>query len=424
MKHYLLGPNPLVIALMMIGWHTANCQTRLSVKGILFSAVRDEQVLESMALAHNWDITRKGLPLVERSEFRTETDRFDLQRQSYTLRITTNGLQEHRAQQNADLATSQLLATQTKLIVHEQLAERYEVLFRLRAIQEESTLKNQLKLIQEDKITVLQRKANAMNDWDIEDWIEAEQERDQISIELLEADNDAREIMRYITWALAITDSSIYAIDTSGWISLAAIAQVIQTLPDTPIAEHPRLQIDLDEAFIFDQRKKVEQANSRRILDYIQVQYQERVLFPWRYDVSVGMGIRLPYKGSTRRDMANLTLRGQQAEQKAILRNMEATRRITHLKTECDHLFKTLQVVDRLIQDNSAARSAERLARANTDPLLRLAINETQLKRLLKRQAIVQEIYANYVALLDQSGALSDYPLLNYFEQGQPTLTE
>jgi hypothetical protein len=424
MTSYALRLQPLVWALLAFA-ASVTAQERLSVAGILFSAVSDEQVLQGMALESSWINTTKGLPLVERGELRTETNRFDWQRQSYVFRVTTNSWLEQRAQRHADNATTQLLNTQTRLLVHEQLAERYEVLFRFRAVQEEMTLKQQLLLVQSDKIKVLQRKAAVLNDLDLEEWIETEQERDENTIELLEAANDANEVMRYIKWA-AVTpsDTNVYTIDTSGWIGLSEIARIITTLPDTPLRTHPRLLVELDEAQIFEQRRRVEQANGRRMLDYVQVQYQERVLLPWRYDVSIGLGIRLPYRGSNRRDVANLTLRTQQAEQKALLWEMEAARRIAHLKAECQNLFKILSVIEQFSKDNSAIQSVERLAAAGTDPLIRLALIETQLKRQVQRLAIQQEIYANFVELLDLSGVLSAAPLRNYFCKNTPNLTD
>ncbi|MBK8921932.1 MAG: hypothetical protein IPM81_10520 [Saprospirales bacterium] len=99
-------------------------QNALSTADVLASARRDMAVIlqaEQMDYARQ---TAPRLPFVEQVGLRTETDRFDWQRQEFLARLNVNGLKEMRRQGQYQQSVQQLPGSSTRRLLHEALAKR------------------------------------------------------------------------------------------------------------------------------------------------------------------------------------------------------------------------------------------------------------------------------------------------------------
>lgn len=393
-------------------------QMLIPMSDVLRSANADPAVIDQQRHLTYIEQTQRHLPFAEELSVRTETDRFQLYREEYLARLSVNGLKEmqrNRQLHTADLRTEQNLE---RIYWHDALVNRYAVIaayvhyHRLHRLQEE------LAVVYADKIQVVKKVAYLGTDADVDELIRTEYDRDELELDIADTESDLQTIEQMVGDWLADTIGSA-VIDTTGYISIVKINQILGQIPDSaglnPNVLEKQSKIDLIGA-----KYQMEKANASQVLDFFQVRYANRPQAgPFNEEFSVGLGITLPYKGSSRVKTSALKIEEHNANQDLATYLYNLSRQIEEAKMQAANLGKRYTLAQQQWMDSQARFTLEHPIDARIDgPLPLLKARELQIKRQLQLLDIEKDLTEQYLNVLDWTGAISATPLVNYLSSG------
>ena len=356
------------------------------------------------------------LPLLESIDLRTESDRFELQRQEYLARFSLNGLSRIHQEKVVQESTVDLAFTDERIALHKALKERYELLLSNYLLEREILLHTSLRQVYRDKITVLDRMVALNNDADVEESIRTEYDSDVTEARLLELEQKYKMARLTLQQQAGLADNN-WTLDTSNLMAAQELLPKIEKL-SLGEPEHPDLAKKSARAALAVSELRLENARSRQMLDFVQFRYADKINDPWNYDVSLGIGIKIPYKGSSRIKSAAFAIEENDNLNEYQLLRTQLNIRIFAAETQLSALAERQSRAAQKIADTKAWLTPERIRLMSTDgPLALLRYQELLLKRELLLLNIEQSMYENYLDVLDASGQLSNQPIQNFLKQ-------
>lgn len=407
-----------IILLLSCCWAgNGAAQTLISGNAVLATARQDLAVdLQGRQISFMQE-NQKGLPFVEQIGFRTETDRFELRRQEYLARINVNGLAEMRQQRRLLQAEQREEESRLRIFLHEALLERYQALAVYQVVQRRLALQRELLLVYEDQVNVLQKMAAENAGADVADLIRAEYDRDELILDIAASESRLQQLRQVIDGYFAGAAGN-WQLDTSGFIQTQEIARVVAQFPQT-VLQHPEAtekQADMDR---IDAEYALEKAQARQIPDFLQFRHHNRPEEGFNRAFSIGLGINLPYKGSARVKTSELKIEKNEAAQDLQVFLAGLNRQIAAGRQQIGALAQRHQLVEKQWADSQARFTLDQAALLrDTGPLPLLEAREGQLKRQSTLLDIESEMLEHYLEILDNSGLLSDLPLINYLSSG------
>ncbi|MEQ1745948.1 MAG: TolC family protein [Saprospiraceae bacterium] len=388
-------------------------QKMLAVGNILAAAQQDAVVLAQAGHIAYARTVNPQLPLVNQVSLRSQTDRLELERQRYAVRVSLNGFRQIRAEQNVQRADLFVAESRQRNLLHAALAERYETLIAYRQAEREIDLCRQLSLVFQDKIAVLKARAAYAGDADLEELIEAEYDLDENALRLMEAEQalqESREMLVLFTPG-AETGSEL---DTTGFLTPNRLLFAATTVGEQ-VVNHPGLIENTAKAARAEAQYQAEKARSQQLLDFVQVRHDNRPSEPLSRDISFAIGINLPFRGTSAYKMAELKIEKNAAETALAEEQADAARRVREAKARLAALDTRYRQATQLLFDNQSVFTLRQAgAGIAADPMVLLRAKELVLKRQQRLLDIEADMYAQYLNLLDWSGQLSVEPLMNY----------
>lgn len=399
---------------LFLAWASfVRAQSLVSGNAVLASARHDLAVdLYGRQLDFIQQNSRK-LPFVEQLGLRTETDRFELRRQEYLARVNVNGIREMRDQRRFQQADLEVEKSRQRLCFHEALLERYQTMAGYYLTQRELTLQQQLRQVYDDQVQVLQKMAALNAGAEVTDLIKAEYDRDELSLKISESESRLEQFRQSIgLYVSGIAEN--WQLDTSGFIQLPEIEQVLVKLPQS-VLQNPEAAEKAAEIGRIDAEFALEQSKSQQMLDFFQIRHHNRPEEGFNRAFSVSLGINLPYKGSARVKNGELKIEKNAAGQDLQVLLAELAEQIAAERRQITALGQRHRLALRQWQDSQARYTLEQsgLAR-DAGPLPLLEAREGQLKRQFALLEMETKIFEHYLEILDRGGFLSDAPLVNY----------
>ena len=357
--------------------------------------------------------TNLQLPFVEQIGLRTETDRFELRREEYLSRVSVNGLREIRAQRQLQDAGLELSRGKLRILRHKALLDRYQTLTTCRLLQRKLELQRQLLLVYQDQAFVLSQLAAQQADADLEAIIKVEYDRDDLALRVAASEGALRELRAAIGQWVAV-NSTDWQLDTTGFIPASRILEITAAMPQSGW-QNPELALGQAKMEQIDAAYRLEKAKAGQVLDFFQLRYNNRPGEPLNRDLSVGIGLNIPYKGSARIKRNTLKIEQQEAGLEWRLDQDENTRSISSARRKLTALDQQYHLAQQLWQDSQARFTLAQSALAEASgPLPVLKARELQLKRQFTLLDLESEMFGQYLNLLDWTGALSAEPAINY----------
>ena len=383
--------------------------------GTILASAREDMAPE-MQKRHTqyMEETNHGLPFVEEISLRTETDRFDADRQEYLGRVSLNGWSEMRRVR--ELHSAELTAQQTteRVYLHEALIYRYETVASIYQVLKELSLREQLQLVYEDKITVLKKMASLNVKADVDELIKAEFDLDEEMLNI-ESAQAQLEQLKHLVAILAPAASGEWQLDTAQFITPAQMELVIDQLAAT-VAQNPFLEEKQNEIEEINAEYNLEKAESNQMLDFLQVRYAGRPdENSFDQDFSFGAGFLLPFKGSSTVKLNELKIDKNEADQEAQIYENELTRELTIALQKIKSLGIRYRMAEQQWKNSQAGFTLDRYSAAQVEgPFLLLSAKEMQLKREMALLDIQRDMLEEYLKVLDWNGQLSVEPQVNY----------
>ncbi|MBL7795585.1 MAG: TolC family protein [Saprospiraceae bacterium] len=353
------------------------------------------------------------LPFLNGVSLRTQTDRLELQRQRYTVRISTNGFREMRAARRYQQVGLLVAESRGRSLLHEALSERYELLITHRLAERELELYRQLLLVYEDKLTVLHTQAALGANADVEDVIEAEYDRDETVLRATAAEQVLQESRNTLV-AFTPGAKTGSVLDTAGFLSANNLLLAATSLPDQAL-QHPELLEQAARVARVDAEFQTEKAHSQKLLDFVQVRHDNRPSEPLSRDISFAIGLNLPFRGASTYKMAELKIEKNAAEAELLQEQAETARSVQEARSQLLALDAQYRQAQQQLTGNQAEHTLRQAAAGvAADPMTLLRAKELLLKRRQRLLNLEVEMYARYLDLLDSGGYLSAEPLVNY----------
>lgn len=392
-------------------------QLLISSGNVLASARQDLAVDLHQQQLEYIQQTNLNLPFVNQISFRTETDRFDISRQEYVGRVSVNGLGEihqQRLLQDSDFSSKENMQ---RVYFHEALAERYQAIASYRHIQRQLQVQYEFRQVYEDKVNVLNKMAALNAGADLDELIKTEYDLDNLDLKIAESEAILEQLRLAIQTMMAL-DSTSWQLDTAEFVTTDQIELVIAGIPET-VLQNPEIvekQIKIDQ---LNAEYNYEKAQSNQVLDFVQVRYANLpISTDLNRELSVGLAINLPFKGTSRVSMREIAIDKNAANQNMQLYLAELSRQVATSKLQVVALGKRYRLANQQWQDSQARFTLEHPQNAQTEgPLTLLNARELQFKRQMNLLDIERDLMEQYLNILDWTGTLSEEPSINYLSK-------
>jgi hypothetical protein len=395
-------------------------QSLVSSTTILSSAREDMKPgLQNQRLQYIEE-TNHRLPFIEQISIRTETDRFDIDRQEYLARMSVNGISEmHHVKELQAVELTVEQKTQ-RVYLHEALVDRYEAVASINQVLQELSLHQELQLVYADKITVLKKQAQLNLKPDLEELIKAEYDLDEENLKIDASQSQLQELKQFIG-ILAPQVTGDWQLDTTQFVSPAHIELILDQLSPT-VVQNPALAQKQTEVEEVNLAYDLEKASSNQMLDYLQVRYAGRPENFYEQEFTIGAGFLLPFKGSSRVKLGELQIKKNDADQEAQIYQEELKREMTIALQKVKALAVRYRLGELQWKDSQASFTLEQYGVAQSEgPFLLLNAKEMQVKRQLSLLDIQRDMLEQYLKILDWSGYLSAEPQVNYLSANLET---
>jgi hypothetical protein len=358
-----------LFALLLIATYFESA-SQIIYKDYLLSTQQITSIIQYDSLKEIYSDNPLHRPLIDRIEFRSETNEFRLDRQEYLLRLrTTNPLYNYNQSKLNKLSVHKI-----DLMKREELAAN--LYYKYKNIAKYESLKSEIEVIKEQK-SILEKliyyhKIIVQNP-------------DKLSLEKL---YDTNIKLSNIDLELSVVQFEfeqlqleIFGDKKSGMVSgiLPSIQSILEyTLQfnlNIKSIEKELLALKLESSRLEMIQNK---ANENKLLEHIQVQYQSDPENLLKENLSIGVGIRIPYiiKHNYLTDEYKIEQLKLRIEESEVSENKLI--RVSNIKNKIELHSKT----DKFIQEQIKNLSS----RFNTDSLLRTGYSDTELLLEIKLQ--------------------------------------
>ncbi len=377
----------------------------------------DESVLFQGRKMNYMTTVPSNLPIIEKLEFRTESNGFNLQNQEYLIRVSPNSLRSIKTQKQFQETVLFMTKMEMEAAKSKAIRKRYDLVinYLFQKIVLDIKLKQQLLL--NDKVTLLKRSIS-LDDFDIMDLIEAKDDQQEINRQIMDLKN------LIVTLDKVIQDSDRsdqrILIDDFDLPTINSIKKKLLKLNPVKSSSHPILKVQSAKAYNRILRYQREDANSKISLSYLQAKYayDDDPTDSFRKSISIGIGFDIPFKNAGRLDLNELQIDIFESESE--YRNLN--KRLNEQKfATFNHLNNLIQkyelVSDQLKNSQSeyVLKEYQKIAETPPKAIIKLRENTLKTELLVKKQAY--EIMLTYIEYLEYAGLLIQEPINNYLKE-------
>ena len=380
----------LLLSLWCLGAHHSMAQTTVTIQDYIKNRV--DQLDNTPDRSYSNTNFKAGW--VDGMDVRTETDEFNFNRQKYLFRVSPSTPKIREAQTNlhqlylkkADLQQT-LLQKDFIEIAYEEVLVFYEAFQKLK-------IKEDLLLILQDQEKVLSRLSLSTNKAPA-DWIEIQQDIVQLEVAIF------KEKAVLETWQT----EGIWV----NWEDLLPIDSILKTIDLYP---NSRFQLqareyDVDN-LIIEREEQLEQAEQKKIVDFVQIEYNGPHDEEFKERVSLTAGFRLPFSSGRKLKMEEIAIEKEVLQQERLVEKKLSQYKEKNRKQQLQLLigewsYATDKYAEQAQKMLDFAQQAQTLS--GNSPLLLLVQKETNVKRsldLLKLEIAIYQAYVDYLAFTEQ----------------------
>ncbi|MFK7923556.1 MAG: hypothetical protein AB8H47_16450 [Bacteroidia bacterium] len=360
-------------------------------------------------------VEKQNLALINELEFRTETDELDLSRQEYMMRLGLTNRKSRRAQDAITQNHIQYYQLQSQAVAETELINRYELILAWQKAQSKSAYLAASKPLLVDQKTVYQRLLEGSLDLDIKDLLKVESELQALEREQLQLRLTQESIARQLLGSNQSSNDP--SLDSANWISLSTMSFVLDKVKSLP-NENLAIAIQQSELDYEQLNLALEKAESSQVLDFVQLKYSGREAQTIQQEFSLGIGISIPTKASSRQKLNEAQLDLFDEQYKQSLLQAKVDQKISDYYTEYDQLVAAYQLLQQQIASNDLAGTLESYRNTGiVTPINLLRIKEIMLKDQRSLQKIEDEARVLFIKVIAIKGLLNQSPRTNYLSE-------
>ena len=362
------------------------------------------------------------VPLLRRVEFRTETHEFELSQQEYAIRISPNSFGERKYNKKYYETSVRINEIRNKEALNEALSERYKYVINLIKTSKIFRLKQQLELLLEDRMNVLNQSRNTV-DFDYEDLLNAEDDYHDLQLDLIDLERQVQRLKTKINQFMGLQES--FELDTTGFVDVNFIEIYANTLSLGIDPSNLEVAKSMENVVLAEYDFKEEKAHRNNPIGFFQTSYENDFNDPFRSDLRLSFGIRLPIANSSQPRLNRLYLRQLDRENDLEITKDDVSRKIAQSMEDLGILILKYKTTRSWIEEDNTETSLRRyLSIEGISPLILLKIQESIILKEIILGDLEKKIFDEYLKLLKHIGKLVEQPLRNYFSKGFELISE
>ena len=389
--------------------HVLNAQS-ITASELLFDDL--DSISQSMKQARSLDKEVLGsFSVIDKWEFRTETDEWDIERQEYTVRASFNEFKSPQIYNQINNVSIETLDYLGRQALETYLYDRYKKIIEIYHLQNEIELLDSINVILEDKRIIAQSEMTTNASSVVSALIKLEFLQKENEMDRSTAVSKKKALWMSLTSDYKLGFSNLSEEDL---IDLESIKSILEKNNETILSSDVILKNQKVKFRELEWNRQ--QQVARRILDFVQVRYGGRNDLKPFNDFSIGLGINIPTKSSNikKRSEALLEMLEEELEYKQVQSKQAAElddqkhklmTSILEYESYLDHL-KSLESQDFTILNSKMQNNPTALIEIKYE-LLKLDKDVLNLKN---------KVMEDYVDYLMFKGLIFHYPNVNFLQ--------
>ena len=394
---------------------TCHSQNQFAVADFLLDANQENFVSFQRQKLYYFNTLSFELPIIERLEFRTETNEFDWRKQEYVLRASPNSFKNIKTQKQYQQSIQYLTEMELKTAFSAALKERYDLMVNLICLQNILTIKKKQRILLNDQVTLLNRSVGLI-DFDIFELIKVTYESQENSREILSLESSILTNERAIKKRQKNENPVVLP---QGFLpSIEELKAIIARIDQNSQMKNPELEVRSAQLYNVMLEHEMELSSSKFSIGYVQAKYGYDENDPFRNNFSIGIGFDVPLKRSYLKELNELKIDVLEAQSQFRSLANDLNKEAFSLLQELNNQIKKYDLVILQIEKGQSEFVLQEYRKiAETPPLALLKLRENTLKIELLLQEIYYGIMLSYMNYLDITGLLSQKPLRNYLSK-------
>jgi len=287
----------LILSLWCISTYGVFAQTTLNIQTYIKERVHQLDNIPN----RNYTDNDFRASWIDGMDIRTETDQFNFNRQRYLFRVSPNTPKIREAQTNLHQLNLEKADLQQTLLKRDFIEIAYEEVLTFYEAFRKLKIKEDLLIILQDKEQVW-RKLSLNTTKIPADWIKIQQDIAQLEI------------------AIFKEKTLLEAWQTQGiWLNWENLLPIDSILTELSEGSNKRFQLqareyDVDN-LIIEREEALEQAEQKKLLDFVQVEYNGPHTDDFQERVSLTVGFRLPFSSSRKLKMEEIAIEKEALQQ-------------------------------------------------------------------------------------------------------------
>ncbi|MCE2789624.1 MAG: hypothetical protein LW630_06885 [Saprospiraceae bacterium] len=344
-----------------------------------------------------------SLPWLEKVEFRSELDRLLFSRQEFLARASFQLPSIRRAEVNRLKSYTAWKTSERNTSWFPVLLQTYQSLVNFQgSTLEVKGLQNEyLLLMKEDSL--YRQILGSGREADIPDFIGLQSEIQDVLSQLTIARR------RWIEYARLVGADTLVPKPDLYWLSPEQMKAVVDSVG---IGRNSSADGEID---YLEASFRLARAESKRWLDFVQTRYIVRDDLLLQNRFSVGVGLIIPWNGSTRLKLADLQFRQIQLKEEERANSFWRTKRIQQYKADFASSFAAFEILSGQQEDgNIQSLKLKYLQSGKLDPVKWLRMERYELRRNATILKELQRLWKTYIDIMDVSGMMYHPPFINY----------
>jgi len=302
MKRFYFGITAVIFfCSMAANSFAAEVSEKLTITRFLGTAEKDYRLQNHRDIVDYFETAPTSTPYVDKIEFRTKTEDFDMSKQKYALRFYPKGWGE--TEYTDKLAET---AKRSNQIEHEAyfntaLKQRYNLVLAYCEAASLLKLQQSLVAVYDDRIHVLRRQSQQNLDFNMDLLIEAEDQYIDLQLDRVKLENNLSRIVEQVK--MASDSNARIDFQENQMAGIEIVEWVISDMDENSTIENVHLLDQRVKIELSEYKYQLEKSKNRDYLSFFQVAYDADEYDDMEKAYSVEFGFKLPFVNPDRNEV-------------------------------------------------------------------------------------------------------------------------
>lgn len=411
--------NVLLALLLILIFNIETCgQVNQEVKNILNTSFSKTQVNFHREKAMQLNKLNYKIPVIEQVEIRSETNDFDLRKQDFAIRVSTNNTSTRKAYKKYHESVKFITDMEYNSEVLLALTERYNLIVEYVYTQEIIIIQEMSYEIAKDKVKLLKRMVS-LSTFNIIELIEAEDDVYRIHRDLQDNENEISTLHSILSTLIGVSKLNILKKDVIKISDIKSMLVNISTMQNT----HPDEEIVSARHYNAMLEHEWENTKSEFKLGFIQARYGYDQENEFKSNFSLGMGFSFPLEGSSRIDLNERKIKILDTQSTYVSVKEEILQEKSESETRITRLLRMYELLSTQIKEGNAEYALEQYRKKSiASPISLIKLKELNISNQLLLLEIEKEITTSYIQYLYNTGIIGEKPYRNFLDSNLPML--